>query len=417
MDCDWINIPGQSTDDATVTIRKHGCPSSYNATNASFNDLAANCQDLQANVDFKLEPFDGNPGNQLTDQNGVVNWENISTGPGKVIETPPSGYLSIRVFCRQFKLTGEDTGFSEYPVTNFIMSYDLQPSYNLDCDWFNTYSPPSATPVASGSPSPSAPQPTPIVPTNPQNPQNPTGPTQTPTTGSKNTSLTIIKYTCDADYDVFKQNANPEKDCPQTTKGVQFHSVGKTVTADKTTDNSGKVAFTGLNSGPHKIVEDLPTGTAYAFIWSCTSNLGSFTNYPFFPFAIADANGAIGYNIRPGEQLVCKWYDVPSGTNAAVTITKRWCAGASPNPAACPIFEDGFEISLVSDDPATDVVTETTDNKGVASFDVQPGTYSIEEQGGQNPCFVDSDAVDADGNVTVGNEPVEIILYNCGPKP
>ena len=80
------------------------------------------------------------------------------------------------------------------------------------------------------------------------------------------------------------------------------------------------------------------------------------------------ATGAIGYDIRKGEKLVCKWYNVPGGANAAVTITKRWCAGASPNPQACPVYADGFEISLISDDPSTDVALLAADVASLGAF-------------------------------------------------
>ncbi|MFL5759188.1 MAG: hypothetical protein ACJ789_05580 [Thermomicrobiales bacterium] len=403
MDCDWFNIPGQSNDDSAVMIRKHGCPSIYNATSARFNDLAAKCQDVQADVDFKLEPFDGNPGNQLTDQNGVVTWEHISSGPGKIIETPPSGYVSIRVFCRQYKLTVDDTGFSEYSVTDFTASYDLQPGYNLECDWFNTYSQ-AAPPVATSTPRPTG-------------PINPTGPTQTPTPSKNQTTLTIVKYTCDPGYDLWAKDADPQNDCPDTTAHVQFRSVGKSTTTSKATDQTGKVVFPNLNSGPHQIVENLPKDTAYAFVLNCTSNLRKFDGYPFFPFAMIGSDGTLGYDILPNEKLTCNWYDVPEASNAAVTITMRWCAGNQASPATCPIYTEGFDFTLSPVTGTGDDVTETTNNQGVASFDVPPGKYTIKEQDDTTWCFIDSDAVDAGGNLVVADEPVEVAISNCGPKP
>jgi hypothetical protein len=402
MDCDWFNSSYQG-DESSVVIRKHGCPSSYDASSASIYDLAANCHDVQADIDFKLEPFDGNPGNQLTDQSGQVSWSNISPGPGTIIETPPSGYVSIRVFCRQYKLTGEDTGFSEYPVTGFTASYDLQDGYSLDCDWFNTYSQPASPatstpgPIATGGPV-VTPYPTPSA----------SGPA----------SLTIIKYTCEAGYDVFRFDADPKQDCPETTAGIEIRSIGKSVTTPRTTDQDGKVVWPDLNSGPHFLQEVMPEGTAYAFIWECTSNLQSFENYPLFP-AIIGPDGKIGYSIFPGESITCLWYNVPAetGGNGNVTVTKRWCEGNTANPASCPVYTEGLQLRLTSAEGDGEPVTETTDENGVATFDVPEGTYTLQEPAGIDMCFADSEAFDSDGNVVVGDEPVEVTIYNCGEQP
>jgi len=406
MDCDWFNSPYQGDDESSVLIRKHGCPSGYDASGASIYDLAANCQDVQAGVDFKLEPFDGNPGNQVTDPSGQVTWENISPGPGTIIETPPAGYISIRVFCRQYKLSGEDTGFSEYSVSDFTASYDLQEGYDLDCDWFNTYSQPGPAtttpgPIATGGPA-TTPNPTPSA----------SGPA----------SLTIIKYTCEPGYDVFRFDADPKVDCPETTAGVEIRSIGKSVTTPRTTDQDGKVVWPDLNSGPHFLQEVMPDGTAYAFIWECTSNLQSFENYLLFP-AIIGPDGKIGYTIFPGEKVTCFWYNVPEeegatpepGDTGNVTITKRWCEGDTADPDSCPVYTEGLSLRLSPVDGG-EPVTETTDENGVATFDVPDGTYTLQEPTGIDMCDAVSEAFDDDGNVVVEGD-VEITIFNCGEQP
>jgi hypothetical protein len=412
LDCDWFNS-GYQGDESSVLIRKHGCPSDYDASSASIYDLAANCHDVQPDIDFKLEPFDGNPGNQLTDQSGQVTWNNISPGPGTIIETPPPGYVSIRVFCRQYKLTGEDTGFSEYSVNGFVASYDLQDGYSLDCDWFNTYSQPGQGPA----PTSDGPSGTIVPNTTP-------GPYSTPS-ASGPASLTIIKYTCEPGYDVFRFDADPKVDCPETTAGIEIRSIGKTTTTPKTTGDDGKAVWTGLNSGPHFLQEVMPDDIEYAFILECTSNVQPFDSYPLYPFAIIGPDGKIGYTIYPGENLTCTWYDVPSETDGTpealgdgnVTVIKRWCPGDTADPQSCPIYPDGISIRLNPADGNGDPVTKTTDENGVATFDVPAGTYTVQEPTGIDMCDADSDAFDADGNVVVGAEPVEVVIYNCGNQP
>jgi hypothetical protein len=403
MDCDWWNSPYQGDDESSVLIRKHGCPNDFDASSVSFNDLAFNCHDVQADVDFKLEPFDGNPGNQLTDPSGQVTWENISPGPGTIIETPPAGYVSIRVFCRQYQLSGEDTGFSEYPVSDFTASYDLQEGYDLDCDWFNTYSQPASPatttpgPIATGGPA-TTPNPTPSA----------TGPA----------SLTIIKYTCEPGYDVFRFDADPKQDCPETTAGIEIRSIGKSVTTPRTTDQDGEVVWPDLNSGPHFLQEVMPEGTAYAFIWECTSNLQSFDNFPLFP-AIIGPEGKIGYTIYPGEKITCYWYNVPSDETTGegnVTVTKRWCPGDTADEATCPVYTEGLALRLSPVEGDGEPITETTDENGVATFDVPDGTYTLQEPTGIDMCDAVSEAFDEDGNVVVEGD-VEITIYNCGEQP
>jgi hypothetical protein len=66
-------------------------------------------------------------------------------------------------------------------------------------------------------------------------------------------------------------------------------------------------------------------------------------------------------------------------------------------------------------DDGEDVTLEIGED-GTAMVEVE-GAYEIVEEGFEW-CFMESDVVDAEGNVTIGpGEQVSVTIYNCGPQP
>ena len=60
------------------------------------------------------------------------------------------------------------------------------------------------------------------------------------------------------------------------------------------------------------------------------------------------------------------------------------------------------------------IIQLTTDDSGNATGDGVAGSYTLAEQGG-TPCLIDSDAVDAQGHVTLTQDKTaELKVYNCG---
>ncbi|MGH2549218.1 MAG: hypothetical protein ACRDHN_07500, partial [Thermomicrobiales bacterium] len=137
---------------------------------------------------------------------------------------------------------------------------------------------------------------------------------------------------------------------------------------------------------------------------------------PFTPLNRLDADGNLGVDLKPGENLSCYLYNVPSHTTAfgaTVSITLLECPGQTASPEQCSPASSGTQFTLIPNGDNGEEVTLTTDNSGVASGAVSPGTYEV-EQLGHDECFADSTAFDANGDLIVAGEAVDVTLYNCG---
>jgi hypothetical protein len=72
------------------------------------------------------------------------------------------------------------------------------------------------------------------------------------------------------------------------------------------------------------------------------------------------------------------------------------------------------EFSLAPAQGAGAIIQLTTDDTGSATGDGVAGAYTLAEQGG-TPCLIDSDAVDAQGHITLTQgQPADVKVYNCG---
>ena len=62
---------------------------------------------------------------------------------------------------------------------------------------------------------------------------------------------------------------------------------------------------------------------------------------------------------------------------------------------------------------AGQAATLTTDSAGVATGQVPPGTYTLEELDA-NWCLADSTAFDANGALIAASDAIEVAIYNFG---
>ena len=121
----------------TVYVNKHNCSVGFDALGASIYGLAAGCNEGGTDgVAFTLTDI-SNASTPATTSGGMASWPNVPTGAITLTETIPSGYDSVRVFCNTKNLSGDESGFSEYPATNGAISATTKSGYDFYCDWFD----------------------------------------------------------------------------------------------------------------------------------------------------------------------------------------------------------------------------------------------------------------------------------------
>ncbi|MGH2548745.1 MAG: hypothetical protein ACRDHN_05115, partial [Thermomicrobiales bacterium] len=242
------------------------------------------------------------------------------------------------------------------------------------------------------------------------------------TTPTGPATLTIVKYTCPESYDPLERNANPVRDCDDSTDGIAFsvaNAQGSVVSGNTGDDGDGTVKFDNLKAGSYLITETYPENVHEAFIWSCDSNYRSY-EYPFTPFAHIGELGKISIALVAGESVTCYWYDVPtpaedehSSTGAVdLSITVLECTGQAINSNACDPAQAGVDIDLFAANGSGSDTTLTTDNSGVALGTVDSGEYDISTD--SSICFSESDQFTADGTLDLTSvDAAEVTLYLC----
>jgi hypothetical protein len=230
-------------------------------------------------------------------------------------------------------------------------------------------------------------------------------------------SFTINTFTCEPDYDLFSGPATPENDCEPAESDIEFemeNASGNVTSAS--TDSYGTASFTSLKPGTYTLTELFPSEVNSAFIADCESNLRDFTDNPFTPLNRLDVESKLGVDLKAGEKLNCDLYNVPSHTSApgaTVSITLLECPGQTASPEQCSPVSSGTQFTLIPNGDNGEEVTLTTNDSGVASGAVSPGSYEV-EQLGHDECFADSTAFDSNGDLIVSHESVDVTLYNCG---
>ena len=132
-------------------------------------------------------------------------------------------------------------------------------------------------------------------------------------------ALTITVRTCPAGYDPLAADAEFETDCREpagdTVFGLQLAgsqargpSAGTGTSGDAPQEST--LGFTGLTPGRYTVTAAAPPEIGAAFVGRCTSDKRSFKDYPFVPFAVANAKGSVVLTLLPGETLACYWYQI-----------------------------------------------------------------------------------------------------------
>src|SRR4029078_10518847 len=89
-------------------------------------------------------------------------------------------------------------------------------------------------------------------------------------------TLTIVKFTCEEDYDPLAQDAKPDKDCDEKTDDVTFAIIGAknaSISGKTGDDGEGTVTFKNLKAGSYLLQETYPEQTQKAFISTCENDV------------------------------------------------------------------------------------------------------------------------------------------------
>jgi hypothetical protein len=375
LDCYWFNAP--AIPEESVNLVSLGCPQEYDWSQAGFETLVEDCTAPLEGIDFTLDDI-VEPKEGATDEEAFLSF---AAGPGDyaLTQEQPEDYNETRVYCTLYEITEGRGEYTEYDLEDGTIQFSLETGESINCRWFNRF--------VSGDPGPA--------------------------------SLTIDKYTCPAEFDVFAADADPASACTLPTGGVTFGLGGAATQLSASTGTGGApatVAFEQLEAGTYFLSETMDDSIAFAFVLECASDARTF-DYPFSPFAVIEPEGRLVVELLAGEDLACDWYNVLAPEPGTVTIAKTWCDGTSAADLAnCEPYGGGITFSLEPIEGG-DSVTLTTGADGTATVEVPAGAYEITEQGFEW-CAAESDAVDAEGNiVVVAGEDVTIDIANCGPMP
>lgn len=130
-------------------------------------------------------------------------------------------------------------------------------------------------------------------------------------------ALELTVRTCPAGYDPTGESADYRGDCREPAGDTLFAVSAEQGTGPSaSTGTSGDapqestVRFSGMTPGRYTVTATTPPEIAGAFIGACTSNVRSFDGYPFTPFAVVGATGAVTLELEANEVLVCDWYQI-----------------------------------------------------------------------------------------------------------
>jgi hypothetical protein len=130
-------------------------------------------------------------------------------------------------------------------------------------------------------------------------------------------SIELTVRTCPAGYDPTVDGADYLTDCREQAGDTNFAlAAGETQGPSASTGTSGDapqqstVVFSELTPGRYTVTATAPPEIAGAFIGSCASNVRSFEEYPFTPFATIGPNGAVALQLEAGEALKCDWFQI-----------------------------------------------------------------------------------------------------------
>jgi hypothetical protein len=143
--CSWFNIP---TDEyGSVTVVKYACPDIAGYEPAGVEWYQRTCPEPAEGVTFKLDgESSGNPGEQETDADGVVTWDEREADHYYLYEDAPAGYGRPVVFCdAYYPLDEQPPDWDEFDPSStpdadpfdYRVEFGLSEGQSILCYWFN----------------------------------------------------------------------------------------------------------------------------------------------------------------------------------------------------------------------------------------------------------------------------------------
>ncbi len=365
--CDWYNLPY----DNSITIYKWNCPYGYEYPSDTA-DPYTDCTEVSSGIEFTASNLESTyTGATGDDGPGTLVFDGLTPGTWTVQETVPTGYSGvITADCyEQGDEPNPAYGYGE-GVWDSEVDIPTEGSTHWVCNWFDLY----------------ADDPGDVV---------------------------IYKWTCPEGYDIYGYGANAAADCTQATNGVQFNAEGPGYTSQSDTGDAidGAVMFGGLEPGDYTFTETLPADTLYVFIADCTGTSVDVVHpYPLY------VGNPLVVRVNPGDRIVCNWYNVPRYRDGTIVLTKYICSTPTyTNAVNCEIYEGGATFTLLHREGGslTDVSDGTTGANGqLAWYGLDPGQYTVREEGGSY-CRITSSQID-DGYIGVTDGATTYVtVYNC----
>ena len=376
--CKFFIVPTVEPDYGQIELHKWLCPEDF--VGADWNDYLTNCTQVMNDIEFNATLDGMDLGTKYTGQDGdgTIIWQVEGSGNLTIQETVPAGFFDPVIYCG-FTFTFETEGGPAiadgliFPdaMNGGVLNHEFQEGEGLYCDVFNRESDDPG-------------------------------------------SITVIKHTCEAGYDVNAPGANPWLDCTELTNGVTFTVQGFEYWSQSDTGVvvDGQAYFGGLIPGVYGITETIPADTWYAFAYECfDANTGQLA--PVFLYDLE--NGTTMYvDLLGGQNLICHFMNVPELHGGTVVLTKYWCDGEIYSVWTCDIYEYGVSFDFNSGVGPIQVTTGA-DGKAVVYLDA--GSYDLDEVGG-TWCFAESSNVDWEGRiVVVDGETTYVNIFNCGDRP
>lgn len=212
--------------------------------------------------------------------------------------------------------------------------------------------------------------------------------------------LVVHTFECPVGYDVTDMGADPAVDCTVPMDGVTFtldHPDPAETDLQTMTGDSipGAVSFGSVMPAVYTLLETPPAGIESAFLWDCTNNGQLMPG-----MAPLSTGFSAPMQLEAGDDLDCRWYNVPEDDEPTVTptpdpmpvdliIEKYTCPagydawGAMADPLTdCTAGPNGINFTLTDTDPATvDLMTMTGDSidNAVMFGGLEPDSYTVTE--------------------------------------
>jgi LPXTG-site transpeptidase (sortase) family protein len=374
--CDWYNVPAgydDAGDGGDVVIYKFECPIVPDLSNFDYDSTPEGCVPLPG-IEFTLSyGIDTILTEVTSDLEASVGFYGLPGVTVSISEALPDGYGQPVVTCLSV-YDGIKNDLTPN-LTGAAFAYDLKEGEHLQCFWLN-------------------------IPT-------------------EDGSITIVKYFCEAGYDLQAYGANPEYDCSELGNGIDYSltdQYGDSVTATTGTSGPGTLTWDSLPAGHYAVSEQVPSGTDYVFVLSCQSERAQWIQGNPLSYG-----SDFDFDLLSGDHVTCYWYNVPEQDHTGtITVVKYACPTEIFHDADdCEIYENGasFSLSIWTGNNWSEFADGTTDGYGLLSWvGLEPGTYELDEVG-TKWCYASADRTDSDGNLVVATgKETTVWVYNCGKK-